>query len=84
MTKGTGCGAFALAPAGKRKGGQMAQAAGAVEVRIGEGIAWLVMTGEAANRLTPELRGALLTELARAEADPAVACIVLQGAGSNG
>ncbi len=82
MTKGTGCGAFALAPAGKRKGGQMAQAAGAVEVRIGEGIAWLVMTGEAANRLTPELRGALLTELARAEADPAVACIVLQGAGA--
>ncbi|MCT4371510.1 enoyl-CoA hydratase/isomerase family protein, partial [Yangia mangrovi] len=59
----------------------MAQAAGAVEVRIGEGIAWLIMSGDAANRLTPALRDALLTELSRAEADPAVACIVLQGAG---
>ncbi|WP_226622627.1 enoyl-CoA hydratase-related protein [Alloyangia pacifica] len=60
----------------------MAQAAGAVEVRNGEGIAWLEMSGDAANRLTPALRGALLAEIERAEADRDVACIVLQGAGA--
>ncbi|MBE9638472.1 enoyl-CoA hydratase-related protein [Salipiger mangrovisoli] len=60
----------------------MAQTAGAVEVRMGEGIAWLVMAGDAANRLTASLRRELLSALGRAEADASVACIVLMGAGA--
>ncbi|SDI46278.1 enoyl-CoA hydratase/isomerase family protein [Alloyangia pacifica] len=57
----------------------MAQTTGAVDVRIGEGIAWLVMTGEADNRLTPAMRSGLLAALTRVEADPEIACIILTG-----
>ncbi len=57
----------------------MAQTTGAVDVRIGEGIAWLVMAGDAGNRLTSALRSGLLAALARVEKDPEVACIVLSG-----
>ncbi|WP_353471776.1 enoyl-CoA hydratase-related protein [Salipiger sp. H15] len=61
----------------------MAQTAGAVEERIGDGIAWIGVPSDAASHLTPALRAELLAALSRAEADGSVACIVLTGSGSG-
>lgn len=46
-------------------------------------VAVLTMDGPAGNALSVDLRGAALAALARAEADPAVVAIVLEGAGGT-
>lgn len=58
----------------------MAQTDGAVEVRIGDGIAWIGVAGGGAGRLSQPVRAGLLAALSRVEADRSVACIVLLGA----
>ncbi|WP_083191367.1 enoyl-CoA hydratase/isomerase family protein [Salipiger sp. CCB-MM3] len=51
-----------------------------IDEQIEDGIAWLGLSGRDGNRLTASLCAALDAALERAEADAAVACIVLHGA----